>query len=46
MDQLMDTHSFDLPAGLVDNEFNAIWEQIMNAMPAGRREDRARPRTS
>jgi trigger factor len=36
MDQLMDTHSFDLPAGLVDNEFNAIWQQIMNEAKAGR----------
>jgi trigger factor len=36
MDQLMDTHNFDLPAGLVDNEFNAIWQQIMNEAKAGR----------
>ncbi len=32
----MDTHSFDLPSGLVDNEFNAIWQQIMNEAKAGR----------
>ena len=36
MDQLMDTHDFDLPAGLVDNEFNAIWDQIMAEAKAGR----------
>ena len=36
MDQLMDTHDFELPAGLVDNEFNAIWEQIMSEAKAGR----------
>ena len=36
MDQLMDTHDFELPAGLVDNEFNAIWDQIMSEAKAGR----------
>ena len=32
----MDTHDFPLPQGLVDNEFNAIWEQIMAEAKAGR----------
>lgn len=36
MDKLMDTHDFPLPNGLVDNEFNAIWEQIMAEAKAGR----------
>lgn len=36
MDKLMDTHDFPLPAGLVENEFNAIWEQIMAEAKAGR----------
>ena len=36
MDKLMDTHDFPLPEGLVENEFNAIWNQIMTEAKAGR----------
>lgn len=36
MDKLMETHDFPLPDGLVENEFNAIWEQIMAEAKAGR----------
>jgi trigger factor len=28
LDQLADGHSFDVPASMVDSEFNAIWQQI------------------
>ena len=45
MDQLMDTHDFELPAGLVDNEFNAIWEQIMSEAKAGRVDSEDRGKT-
>jgi trigger factor len=36
MDKLMDTHDFPLPEGLVENEFQAIWNQIMSEAKAGR----------
>jgi trigger factor len=36
LDQLAEKHSFDLPAGLVDSEFEAIWRQIEADQKAGR----------
>lgn len=45
MDQLMDTHEFELPASLVDNEFNAIWQQIMNEAKAGRVDEEDKGKT-
>ena len=32
----VDTHDFPLPEGLVENEFQAIWNQIMSEAKAGR----------
>ncbi|HXZ67124.1 MAG TPA: trigger factor, partial [Alphaproteobacteria bacterium] len=29
LDKLDDLHSFDLPQGMVDSEFNAIWQQVL-----------------
>ena len=46
MDQLMDTHEFELPASLVDNEFNAIWQQIMNEAKAGRVDEEDKGKTA
>ena len=45
MDQLMDTHEFELPTSLVDNEFNAIWQQIMNEAKAGRVDEEDKGKT-
>jgi len=45
MDQLMDTHEFELPSSLVDNEFNAIWQQIMNEAKAGRVDEEDKGKT-
>ncbi|MEX2296558.1 MAG: trigger factor [Dongiaceae bacterium] len=36
LDQLAEKHSFELPAGLVDAEFEAIWRQIEADQKAGR----------
>jgi trigger factor len=36
LDQLAEKHSFELPAGLVDAEFKAIWRQIEADQKAGR----------
>ncbi|MEX0807952.1 MAG: trigger factor [Dongiaceae bacterium] len=36
LDQLAEKHSFELPAGLVDTEFEAIWRQIEADQKAGR----------
>jgi trigger factor len=36
LDQLAEKHSFELPAGLVDAEFAAIWRQIEADQKAGR----------
>ena len=35
LDALSDGHDFDVPQGLVDGEFNAIWTQIQNAKEQG-----------
>ncbi len=45
MDQLMDTHDFELPSGLVDNEFKAIWDQIMSEAKAGRIDEEDKGKT-
>lgn len=33
LDKLDDAHEFELPAGMVDAEFNQIWDQVKNAEP-------------
>ncbi|MFO0997135.1 MAG: trigger factor [Alphaproteobacteria bacterium] len=35
-DKLVDSHDFPLPAGMVDMEFNGIWQQIEQDKAAGR----------
>ena len=35
LDQLHDNHSFDVPQGLVDMEFDSIWQQIERDKEAG-----------
>ncbi len=32
LDQLADGHSFEVPAGMIDQEFDAIWTQVKEAM--------------
>ncbi len=40
LDKLADTHKFAVPDGLVEGEFNAIWQRIEEAKKAGeKRED-------
>lgn len=39
LDKLADTHKFDVPAGLVDGEFNAIWQRIEEAKKSGQKVD-------
>lgn len=36
LDKLADSHDFQVPAGMVDAEFNAIWRQIEQAKAANR----------
>ena len=35
LDKLADSHKFDVPEGLVEGEFNAIWQRIEEAKKAG-----------
>ncbi len=35
LDALADTHSFDVPQGMVDMEFDSIWKQFEDAKKAG-----------
>ena len=35
LDKLADTHKFEVPEGLVENEFNAIWQRIEEAKKNG-----------
>ena len=39
LDQLADTHDFDVPEGMVDQEFEAIWQQIEQQRAAGNAEE-------
>ncbi|MBU3919991.1 MAG: trigger factor, partial [Alphaproteobacteria bacterium] len=45
LDKLDDAHSFDLPQGMVEQEFNQIWQQLQTEMDAGRvtAEDKEKP---
>jgi trigger factor len=45
LDKLDAAHSFDLPPGMVDQEFNQIWQQLQTEMDAGRvtAEDKDKP---
>jgi trigger factor len=36
LDKLDEAHSFDLPPGMVEQEFNQIWQQLQAEMDAGR----------
>jgi trigger factor len=36
LDKLDAAHSFDLPPGMVEQEFNQIWQQLQTEMDAGR----------
>lgn len=36
LDKLAETHDFPVPAGLVDGEFEAIWERLQTEMAEGR----------
>ena len=35
LDKLADSHKFEVPEGLVEGEFNAIWQRIEEARKAG-----------
>ncbi|WP_114391816.1 trigger factor [Oleisolibacter albus] len=35
LDKLAELHSFDVPAGMVDIEFNQIWERLQQELKAG-----------
>ncbi|MEM7123364.1 MAG: trigger factor [Pseudomonadota bacterium] len=39
LDQLADTYDFDVPTGLVDGEFEAIWQQIEGELDRGQNPD-------
>lgn len=39
LDKLDEAHSFDLPPGMVNMEFEQIWQQLQREMDAGRVED-------
>lgn len=39
LDQLDAAHSFDLPPGMVDQEFETIWREVSHAMEHGHLED-------
>jgi trigger factor len=45
LDKLDAAHSFDLPPGMVEQEFNQIWQQLQTEMDAGRvsPEEKAKP---
>lgn len=45
LDKLDEAHSFDLPPGMVEQEFNQIWAQLQTEMDAGRvtPEDKSKP---
>ncbi|MFN4025322.1 MAG: trigger factor, partial [Hyphomonas sp.] len=45
LDKLDDAHSFDLPPGMVEMEFDQIWQQLQREMDAGRvsDEEKAKP---
>ncbi|MFN3911064.1 trigger factor [Hyphomonas sp.] len=45
LDKLDAAHSFDLPPGMVEQEFNQIWQQLQTEMDAGRvtAEDKEKP---
>jgi len=45
LDKLDAAHSFDLPQGMVEQEFNQIWQQLQAEMDAGRvtAEDKSKP---
>lgn len=44
LDKLDDLHSFELPAGMVDAEFNQIWSQFEREKEAGRLDDEDKDR--
>jgi trigger factor len=37
LDKLADSHKFDVPEGLVEGEFNAIWQRVEEAKKAGQK---------
>jgi trigger factor len=39
LDKLADTHKFEVPEGLVEGEFNAIWQRIEEAKKSGQKID-------
>jgi trigger factor len=39
LDKLADSHKFEVPQGLVEGEFNAIWQRIEEAKKAGQKVD-------
>jgi len=39
LDKLADEHKFAVPEGLVENEFNAIWQRVEEAKKAGQKLD-------
>ncbi len=39
LDKLDEAHDFDLPPGMVDQEFDQIWQQLQREMDAGRVSD-------
>lgn len=45
LDQLDEAHDFDLPPGMVNQEFEQIWQQLQREMDAGRvsDEEKAKP---
>ena len=39
LDKLDEQHKFDLPSGMVEQEFNAIWQQVLAEKEAGNLDD-------
>jgi len=37
LDKLADTHKFEVPEGMVDSEFNTIWQRVEQAKKAGQK---------
>jgi trigger factor len=37
LDKLADSHKFQVPEGLVENEFNTIWQRVEDAKKAGQK---------
>ena len=37
LDKLADTHKFEVPEGLVESEFNAIWQRVEEAKKSGQK---------